>query len=269
MVRPAAGRRHSQVTPCLFAGCQEQSVNGIIISRQERFKQQRDEPSEGEDANIKGLIFRFPPENPTAASVCFHLLSERKTWIIIRFMKASKYFIPDELRMQGWWKWQLLEQTTDVPDKERLPSFLQQCSRHALQSPQEIIPKRLAFTCSGHTFYSLFFDELVRVGPVWLITNHSVPAPEPYAPVSASEMCIWRCGLYSSLLTRQNISVPKCDQSFHLQLCFTFYQDLLRTLNRTGRCLWKGCELILTEYWTQVWVQYFRECCISRFLVSV
>lgn len=85
-------------------------------------------------------------------------------------MKASKYFISDELRMQGWWKWQLLEQTTDVPDKERLPSFLQQCSRHALQSPQEIIPKRLAFTCSGmfHTFYSLFFDELVIVGPVCL-----------------------------------------------------------------------------------------------------
>lgn len=45
MVRPAAGRRHSQVTPCLFAGCREQSVNGIIISRQEGCKQQRDEPS--------------------------------------------------------------------------------------------------------------------------------------------------------------------------------------------------------------------------------
>lgn len=81
-------------------------------------------------------------------------------------MKASKYFISDELRMQGWWKWQLLEQTTDIPDKERLPSFLQQCSRHALQSPQEIISKRLAFTCSGtfHTFYSLFFDDLLTVG---------------------------------------------------------------------------------------------------------
>lgn len=168
-------------------------------------------------------------------------------------MKASKYFISDELRMQGWWKWQLLEQTTDVPDKERLPSFLQQYSRHGLQSPQEIIPKRLALICSGtfHTFYSLFFDDLLTVGPICLITNHSVPALEPYAAVcvSASEMCLWRCGLYSSLL------------------CPSATSPSISNIG-SGRCLWKGCELILTEYWTQDWVQYFRECCVSRFLVS-
>lgn len=204
--------------------------------------------------DIKGLIFRFPPENPTAASVCCHLLSERKKRILICSMKASQYFISDELRMQGWWTWPLLEQTTDIADKERLPSFLQRCGGRALQSPQQVIPKRLALTCSGtfHTFYSLFFDDLPTVGPV--LPDHKPICSRSGTLCTSLCQCVGdACVEMEIILFLVSTSVTRCDQSFHLQLRVTvFYWDLLSTLNRTGRCLWKGCELILTEYNTRL-----------------
>lgn len=74
MVRPAAGRHHSQVIPRLFAGSREQSVNGIIISRQEGCKQQS-WAELGGGREYKRVNLQISPRESNS---CFCLLSSLK-----------------------------------------------------------------------------------------------------------------------------------------------------------------------------------------------